>query len=162
VVIHDIENNGELLLMAGIDQSLQPHGPAVRALHGERIDTVVAPVAFARKLGDGHKLNGCDTQVFQLIEARYDGLKGALTGENTHVQLIDKVALKGDSRPALVVPRKTGIHYLGGAMNTVRLVSGRRIGTLLPYIEKIKIKRPGFHAFYDSTMVTSLGTMQRH
>src|SRR5262245_20948043 len=60
VVVNDIENNGQTLLVASIDQALQAGWSAVGILHGEGINTVIAPVSATGKLPHRHKLHGRD------------------------------------------------------------------------------------------------------
>ncbi len=57
---------------------LRPVRPAVAGLHGEGVHAVVAPVAAAGELRDGHKLDGRDAEVAQSVEVGDDGVEGPL------------------------------------------------------------------------------------
>ena len=50
---------------------------AVGFLHGEGIDPVVAPVALARELRDGHQAEGGDAEFGEAVETGDDAGEGA-------------------------------------------------------------------------------------
>ena len=49
--------------MAGVDELFQAIRPAITGLRSVEVGPVVAPVARAGELGDGHELNGRDPHV---------------------------------------------------------------------------------------------------
>ena len=59
--------------MGGGDKCLQIARRAVAILKRKREYAVITPIAGARKLRDGHQLDGGNAQIGQLIEMRHDG-----------------------------------------------------------------------------------------
>src|ERR1051326_1114682 len=60
VVIDDIQHDGQLGLMTGIYEALQPGGPAIRVLHRIGENTIITPIARAWELGARHQFDGGD------------------------------------------------------------------------------------------------------
>ena len=66
VVVDDVEDDGDVQPVGGIDEGAQIVGPAVVARRRIQADAVVAPVAGAGEFGDRHQLDGRDAEVVQL------------------------------------------------------------------------------------------------
>ena len=81
--------------MAGVYQPFETVRAAVTVLHREKINPVVAPVAPSRKLGHGHEFQGCEAQLFQLIQVGNNRVKGPFRGKSPHVQFINNVIVQG-------------------------------------------------------------------
>src|SRR4030095_9906529 len=64
VIVNDVENDGQTLAVARIDEALEATRSAVGILHSEWINTVIAPVSVTGKLPDGHKLYRGDAKIF--------------------------------------------------------------------------------------------------
>jgi hypothetical protein len=112
MVIDHVEDHCQTVPMAGLHQSLQAIGPAVRVLHRERIDTVITPVAMTRELGNGHELESSDPQRLELREVRNDGLERPLRGERPDVQLVQNVLPQRDPPPGAVIPVEMRVDHL--------------------------------------------------
>src|SRR2546426_11999924 len=70
-------------------RSAQSARAPVGGLGRVEVDAVVAPVTRARKLGDGHELDGGDAQVDKRGKMLDDRLEGPGRRERAHVQLVD-------------------------------------------------------------------------
>ena len=68
VVVDNVDEDCDASLMAGVDEALQAVGTAVRLVHGEELDAVVAPAELARKRCDRHQLNVRDAELREVIE----------------------------------------------------------------------------------------------
>jgi hypothetical protein len=53
------------------------------------------------------------------------------------MKFVDNIFLKRKTRPMLVLPRETGVHYLRGAVDTLGLEPGGWVGVLLLAIQPI-------------------------
>ena len=62
VVVNHVQNHRQAALMSGVDKPLERGGPAVTVLHGIGMDSVVAPIAIAGKLRNGHQFDGRHAQ----------------------------------------------------------------------------------------------------
>src|SRR5690554_6079592 len=67
MVLHHIQNDGNVFLVTFIYQLFQFSNTPVTILGGKGIDTVIAPVSAARKLGDRHDFDGVNSQLLQII-----------------------------------------------------------------------------------------------
>jgi hypothetical protein len=94
VIIDDIQNNRDSLPVAGVNEPFEACGSTVGTVDGERIHTIIAPVAITRKLSDGHDFNCRDSQLEQFIEISDDGIKMAFRREGPDVKFIDNVVLQ--------------------------------------------------------------------
>ena len=79
---------------------------AVGRVRREKIHLVVAPVARAGELADGHQLDGRDAEAFQMAESRDHGVESAFACERPSVQFVEDVVGQVDADPCLIVPFK--------------------------------------------------------
>ena len=68
VVVNYIENYGNTVFVAGVDEFFEAFGATVGVLDGVGIYAVVSSVSFARELGYWHYFDGVDSQFFKLFE----------------------------------------------------------------------------------------------
>ena len=121
VVVDDIEDDGEIVGVRRVDQTLEGQRPAVGALRRIGLDAVVAPVPRSRKLGDGEQLDRRHAELFELVEAADDGVKRPFRREGADVQLVDDVRLKWQTSPMAVLPVEIAVHDFRYAMDSFRL-----------------------------------------
>src|SRR5258706_11580138 len=68
VVVDDIEQDHDAPTMGALNKLLEVLGTAVGAIGRKGIHTVVAPISPARKVGDRHQLQRCDSKISEVIE----------------------------------------------------------------------------------------------
>ena len=92
VVVDDVDQHGDAVFVAGLDESLEGVGPAVGRLDGEGIGRIVAPRTVAGKFVDGHEFH---------------------RGNAEHLQISDLVGavVEGGGQPILGVVR-AGVHLV--------------------------------------------------
>ena len=130
VVVDDVQDQGEALGMAGVDEALEPLGPAIRVVGGEEVGAVVAPVARARKGRHRHQLDGGDAQLAQVRQPRGDARERPLGRERAHVQLVDDQVGARQAAPGGVGPGEAvGGHDARRPVHALRLMARHRIGT---------------------------------
>src|SRR5580704_12623976 len=112
MVVDHVEHDRDSYPMAGIDQALESIAPAVGILNGEGIRAVVSPVSVARKLGDRHYFNSGNSQIFERIQTRNDGIEGALGRERPDVQFINYVMGQRYPAPTMIGPIETGADHM--------------------------------------------------
>ena len=113
VVIDDIEDNGDSMLVRGIDKRAHVVRCAVEPGRSEKVDAIVAPAEAAREVGDRHHLNHGDAGFGKLREFAPCALPVSLFGKCTDVHFVDDLALGCRSAPALVGPgERVGIDHL--------------------------------------------------
>jgi hypothetical protein len=139
VVVDDVEDDGEAVLVGGVDEALEAAGTAIGVLDGEGIDDVVAPIAGTRELGYGHEFEGGNAQFLELLQVGEDGVEGALGGVGTCVYLVKNVIPKGEPDPGGVGPGKLRIEHSRGAVHAVRLPAGGGVGSLGLPVESVKV-----------------------
>jgi hypothetical protein len=142
VVVDHVEHDRETPRVAGVDEPSQTVGPAVGRLRRPQVDAVVAPVAGAGELRDGHDLERGDAELDEVVEPRDRRVERALGGEGPDVHLVDhELGDRGRPEP-LVGPReRRRIHHGGGAVHAVRLPARRRIGQLVAAVEAVAVPR---------------------
>ena len=104
MVVDDIEEYGETIQMAGVDQTLQSMRSAIAVLRRIGVNAVIAPVARSRKLPDRHQLEGRDTQITQCRQAGDDRFECAFRGEGPDVEFVEHQIFSRHSGPALIRP----------------------------------------------------------
>jgi len=77
------------------------------------------------------------------------------------MNFIDNVVLQRRTSPVIVLPRETGIHYLGGTVDTLRLEPGCWIRVLLLIIQSVEVQTVWLHPFYNRMMIASNILLQR-
>ncbi len=75
VVVHDVQQDGNAVGMAGANEGPEGVGAAVRRLDGEEIRRIVAPGAVAGEFVDRHELDAVDSQRLQVGQAPGGALK---------------------------------------------------------------------------------------
>ncbi len=90
VVVHDVEDHAELVGVAGVDQPLQPFGPAVVLAGGEEGDAVVAPAEVAGEVVDRHQLDVRHAERLEVRQPLDRRVERPLGGERADVQLVDQ------------------------------------------------------------------------
>src|SRR5262245_26727222 len=122
VVIDDVKKESQLGCMTGVDEALQAMRTPIAIVWRVGMDTIVAPVARARKLGHRHKLQSRYPQLAQRGEPGNDRLKGAHGCEGSDMELVQHQVCPLYARPGVVRPHKVGWpEHGGGPMHTVWL-----------------------------------------
>src|SRR5689334_4302648 len=124
VVINNVEDDGEALLMTGIDELLQANRTAVAALCSVWKHAVVSPVSIAGKLRDGHKFDCGDAELNEIIESRNDRLERAPGRESARMHFVDDVVLQRNATPVFIGPRKIRGDDFTGTVDAFRLETG--------------------------------------
>jgi len=115
-----VEIDAKTATVSRRDEGFQLLRPAVSGLRRELQHTVIAPAAFAGKIGDRHELDGGDPQLDQVIELLFRAGEGSLRAEGPYVQLVNHRLVPGPPAPGVVVPFKGGrVDDLTGSMNVV-------------------------------------------
>ena len=93
VIVHDVHQDGDAVLMAGLDEALEAVRAAERGFHGIGIGGIVAPGKIARKFHHRHQLYGRDAQgleVGDFFDAFVEGgRQPVLSVERAHMHFID-------------------------------------------------------------------------
>ncbi len=130
VVVDDVQDDGEAAPVRGVDEPLESLGAAVARLGRVEGHAVVAPVAIARELGDGHDLDCGDAQVAQRPQPLDDGVERAGRRERADVQLVEDVVRHLGRAPTVVGPTKRGrVDHTRRAVHAVRLMAAHGIGS---------------------------------
>src|SRR4051812_30394067 len=160
MVIDDVENDRETAPMTGVDEPLEALRPAVGILRGERLNAVIAPIPSAGKLRYRHQLQRCNAQLFEIIEARHNGIERPLRRERADVQLVNEVVFKLGTGPTLVAPVEVAVEDDGRTVYAIGLIARRRIGPLFP-VQAVSITRIGLDAVDDRAMVPARLRLER-
>ena len=104
VVVDDVEDDGDVEPVSGIDEGAQIVGPAVVSRRRVEADAVVAPVAGAGELRDRHQLDGRDAEIVQLAEPLPRGRERAFPSEGADVQLVERELAWRPRGPPLMLP----------------------------------------------------------
>ena len=107
VVEHDVDDDGDAVLVGLADDGLEQVGPAVGALDGEGARRVVAPRVVPGELGDGHQLDRGDAEVPEVAELAGEPreVAGSVTGgEGPDVGLVDDELVVRGAGEAVVLP----------------------------------------------------------
>jgi len=96
VIVDDVEDDSEAELVCGIDEGAEIVGMPVNASGSVDGDAVVAPVAVAGEIADGHDLDGGGAEFVNVREAINGGEEGAPRGEGADVKLVNDEVAKGD------------------------------------------------------------------
>src|SRR6266404_696416 len=89
MVINDIQQDHDSAAMGPLNKFLEVFGTAIGTIGCEGINTVVAPISPARKVGDGHQLQRCDSEVSEVIELFAYRRESPGGSEGSHVQFVD-------------------------------------------------------------------------
>ena len=115
--------------MGGGNQGFEVLGPAVARIRRKGQHTVVAPVARAGEVRDGHELDGGHAQRGQMVEFGGTGAEGALGGEAPDVQFVDHGLAPGAPPPVDVDPGVVlGIDDFARALDVGGLEARGRVG----------------------------------
>lgn len=101
VVVDHIKDHCQAMPMGTVDQVLQLIGSPQGCLRRIGQDCVVAPVALAGALSQGHQLNGGDAQLCQAWQVL---LHSGITTEYSHMQLVDHRLMPRPALPGAVTP----------------------------------------------------------
>jgi hypothetical protein len=153
MIVDNIESHCQTALVARIHKFFEAFRTSIRILRGERIDAVIAPVAIPRKLSDGHDLDSCYAQIFELIQVWDDGLKDALNSIGPHMDFIEHIIGERHSGPERLFPNKMGVNDLGWPMNALGLELGGWIGTLRGGIETINVPGSGLNLLCQTAVI---------
>src|SRR6185503_194744 len=77
------------------------------------------------------------------------------------MQLVDNIILERWTYPALFLPTKIAVDHLRRTMNTVRLKTRGRIGSLLIRCQLVEIKRAIVDVLYRRFMIPARALSQR-
>ncbi len=87
-----------------------------------QIDAIVAPIAAAGKLGDGHQLDSRNPQFFQGTNSGGDAFERSVGSKRSSVEFVEDIFAKRETLPVLVGPDKgIWIDNLRRAVNASRL-----------------------------------------
>src|SRR5690349_19914891 len=130
MVVDDVENDGEAGRVRAVDEPAEIVRRAVDVRGRVEIDAVVAPTECAGRFGDGHQLDDRDAEARELRQLRHRRRPRPFRRERTGMQLVDYLPVRPYTAPTRIrPPEQIGVHVLGGAVRTVRLRAGGRIGT---------------------------------
>jgi len=125
----------DLSTREGVDQLLEPVGPAILLARGVEADAVIPPAVFAGKIGHRHDLDRGDAERLQLGQVRDHPVEGALGGVGPDVKLVDRQPGRPDPSPAGVLPGVgSRIDHFGCAVRAVRLDNPEIILNELPLL----------------------------
>jgi len=156
VVINHIKDHGHAMVVTGIDEPFETRGPSVRILHGERIDTVIAPVSIPGELGHWHELDRGDSKLLESREVGNNRVKGACGGERPNVKLVYDEVFERKAKPTTVRPFELRLCHLRWAMNPLRLKMRGRIWTLLIVLQTIEVEAARLAVIDNNLMVAPL------
>ncbi len=144
VVVDDVQQDHQALAVGRPDQVLEVFRAAVAAVGSEGQHPVVAPIAGAVEVGDGHELDGGDAQLDQVVQALGDGGKAALRREGADVQFVDDRLFPRSSPPLGIGPAPTPrVDDLAGTEHVLGLETGGGIGHPWPTVDAITITAAG-------------------
>lgn len=132
MVVNDVENHGDAMRVACVDEALQSARAAITFLDRVEVDAVVPPVARAGKRRHGHQFNRGHAQIAQARKARKYGVECSLRRERADMQLIEDEIAPLDAVPVLIRPEeRPGMKDCRGGMNAVGLPKRARIGEVV-------------------------------
>ena len=73
MVVNHIQNHGQTLAVAGVDQTLEGFRTAVAVLHGKGVNPVITPIAIPGELGHGHEFQRGDPQFPEFLQMGDNG-----------------------------------------------------------------------------------------
>src|SRR4051812_1898540 len=161
VVVDDIENDREADRVRRVDELLQPFRSAVAVLHRVQLDPVVAPVARAGKLRDGHDLDRGDSELVpQTAQIGNRRREGAFGRERADVQLVDDELAHPETAPPVITPREClRIDDARRTMDAVRLEPAHRIGhepvIVVEYESVLSTRRRAAHRRLEDAMLAT-------
>ena len=140
VVVDDVEDDREAPRVAGVDEAPQPVGPAVGRLRRPQIDPVVAPVARAGELRDGHQLAGGDAEGDEVVETLDRTVERARLAERPDVQLVQHELGERGSPEGAIAPGERGrVDDRRGAVHAVGLRARRGVRQIIAAVQAVAI-----------------------
>ena len=129
VVVDDIQDDGQPVLVGGVDKAFEAVWAAVHVAGREQVDAVIAPVARARELGNWQRLERRHAKRRQPRHLLDRAVEGAVECKRADVELIDHLAPDRGDWPVLVVPDE-GVRFdhLGWTVRSIGLRTRVRIG----------------------------------
>ena len=129
VVVHDVEENHDSMLMGALNQFFEIFGSAVNTIGSEWEDAVVAPIALAGEVSNGHQLHGSDSQIHEIVESLPHRGKRPGWRESSDMQFIDDRLFPWAPTPGLIAPIEgKRIDHFARPMNIPRLKPGGWVG----------------------------------
>src|SRR5262245_36987989 len=132
--------------MASIHQPLEMIRVPISVMRRVKIDAIVAPIAIAGKLSDGHQLDMCDAEVSQVIEAIDRRQKRSLRSKSADMKFVkyrrgERLRLPESVRPweraaihsarwsvdSAGLPGRAGIRKRITAINHKRIIDARSV-----------------------------------
>src|SRR5229473_3043922 len=142
VIENDVQANGHVRPVRGINESLQSNRAAVTLVHGVGQDAVVAPVAVAGERLDRHQLHAGDAQLRKLRQVGSRGVQRSLFGESADVKLVEYQRFEVDALPAFFPPSKgLRIKDRGSGVHSFGLTQRRGIGSDPAVLELVRVSR---------------------
>ena len=89
VIVDDVEEDHQTALMRGVDQLLQPFGPAIGHVRRIEQNAVIAPAARAGELSDGTKLDRRHARRREMIETTTHAVEIVRVAECADVKLVE-------------------------------------------------------------------------
>jgi hypothetical protein len=105
VVEDRIDQYAQTAVVAGVDESDQSVGPAVRFVHRIPEHAVITPPVRAAKRVDRHYLDEIHAQIHQVVQLLDRRVEGAVGSERADVQFVDHPAFDRAALPVAVGPR---------------------------------------------------------
>ena len=129
VVIDDVEEYHEIPFVRRLHQRLERMRGPVTAVRREGQHAIVSPVSRARKIPDGHELDGGHAELGQIVQSLAHAGKGAARREGADVKLVEHHFLPGTAEPVDVLPLEgAGVDHFARAVDVLRLIARARIG----------------------------------
>ena len=165
VVVDHVENHADPGGVGGVDEALEPVGPAVGVVGGEQVDAVVPPAAIAGELDHRQQLEVGDAEVDEVGQLLDRRLERPLRRERADVGLVDQRSRQRRRPPPQVVgplegavvdePRRT-VHAVGLELRA-------RIGEARPAVERELVVGPrGGLRHLDRPPARPFGRRHRH
>ncbi len=146
VVVDDVEDHGEIGAVGRVDERREVGRAAVRVVRREGEHAVVAPVARAGGLDDGHELDGGGAEGADAREDLGERAERALGGRRAHVQLVEDEILERAAAEILVGPgEQIGVLDARGAVDAERLASRGRVGDGRRAVDREAVQRAHDH-----------------
>src|ERR1700730_6822650 len=145
VVADNIQQDHNSAAMGSLNKVLKIFGTAVATVWREGINAVIAPISPARKVGDGHQLQRCDSKISEVIELFAYSHESPGGSEGSHVQFIDDSFLPAAAMPVAIPPVESRwVDHFARLVHVPRLKTGRWIWNVLRIVDAERILRSRF------------------
>src|SRR5580698_7740232 len=129
MVVYDIKQDHDSAAVGGLNKLLEIFGLAVRAVGSKLKNTVIAPVALARKIRHWHQLQGSDSQILQIVKLLAHRRESPAWCERANMDFIDDRFFPTASNPGFICPyESSGIDDFAWTVHILWLEAGNWVG----------------------------------